>query len=208
MDLIQYLQTHFFTREQLLTRCAISADQLHIWQGRRMMPQPSYRLHLNIRCDSFFGKHHEELAAEYYAKAYANWIEVLRPLGSEEQAFAVFARRYRDRLDQLANSGMTHQADFTTEQHLAAEWRHFLDGSYGLCTVSGLPEDIAVKELAIAIIREADDDTGQVARHAGSERLRQAIDLLDTVSSPFAPHEVARSSRHRYVDAMRARHKL
>jgi hypothetical protein len=33
--------------------------------------------------------------------------------------------------------------------------------------------------------------------------LRVAVDLLDSVSAPFAPHEVARSSRHRYVDEVR-----
>lgn len=64
--------------------------------------------------------------------------------------------------------------------------------------MSGLPEDIAAKELAIALIREAD----------GRARLRRCVDLLDSVSSPFAPHEVARSSRHRYVDEMRRVHRL
>lgn len=35
-------------------------------------------------------------------------------------------------------------------------------------------------------------------------RLAAAVDLLDRVSAPFAPHEVARSSRQRYVDEVRA----
>lgn len=198
MELIEYLQTHFFTSEQLWVRCAIDAEQLRSWQDRRMMPQPSYRLNLDISCDSFFGHHREQQRAEFYAKGYVSWVELLRSLGSEDQAFAVFARRYRERLDQLAGSGVTHPNDFTIEQHLTAEWNHFLDGTYGLCTVSGLPEDIAAKEVAIAIIRAADNREG----------LRQAVDLLDAVSSPFAPHEVARSSRRRYVDEMRSAHGL
>lgn len=198
MELLHYLRTHFFTSQQLLARSAIDAEQLRRWQERRMMPQPSYCLNLDISCDSFFGHHTEHQRTEFYAKGYVSWIELLHTLDSEDQALAVFARRYRERLDQLAGSGVTHPNDFATGQHLAAEWNHFLDGTYGLCTVSGLPEDIAAKEVAIAIIRDADD----------RDRLRQAIDLLDAVSSPFAPHEVARSSRRRYVDDMRSAHAL
>lgn len=198
MDLIHYLNQHFLTRTQLLARCAVEPDQLQQWQERRMMPRASYRLRLDILCDSFFGEHREQVAAEYYAKGYVAWAEILRPLGGELDAFAVFARRYRARLDQLAATGLACPDRLATEGHLAAEWGAFLDGTYGLCTVSGLPEDIAAKELAITLIRETDDRA----------QLRRCVDLLDTVSSPFAPHEVARSSRHRYVDEMRRLHGL
>lgn len=199
MELIRYLSEHFFTNEQLLAHCAIHAHQLQRWQARGMMPKASYRLSLDITCVSFFGEHREQQAAEYYAKGYVTWIEMLRQIDSEQEAYATFALRYRARLGELASSGMTHPADFATDAHIAAEWGHFLDGIYGLCTVSGLPEEIAAKEVAIAAIREPDVDR---------ERLRQAVDLLDQASSPFAPHEVARSSRRRYVDAMRERHGL
>ncbi|RLM48934.1 hypothetical protein DVK02_18430, partial [Halobellus sp. Atlit-31R] len=86
--------------------------------------------------------------------------------------------------------------------HLREEWSHFLAGTYGLCTRCGLPEDIAAKELAICIIREL---TATDNADPDRERLRQAVDLLDLSSSPFAPHERARSSRRRYIDAMRLR---
>lgn len=198
MELIHYLNEHFLTRAQLLARCAIEPDQLQQWQARRMMPRASYRLRLDILCDSFFGEHREQVAPEFYAKGCVAWAEVLRPLDGEPDAFAVFARRYRARLGQLAATELGCPDQLATDGHLAAEWTAFLDGTYGLCTVSGLPEDIAAKELAIALIRKAD----------GRAPLRRCVDLLDAVSSPFAPHEVARSSRHRYVDEMRRVHGL
>ena len=204
MELLHYLQQHFFTTEQLLDHSAINLDQLRHWQEHCMMPKPSYQLTLNISCDSFFGQHCEQHDVGYYAKAYVSWIKLLRSLDSEQEAFAVFAQRYRQRLEQLAVHECWQVDDFTSEAHLAAEWRHFLDGTYGLCTVSGLPEDIAAKELAIALIRE----TAQVPAPGEPDRLRRAVDLLDSVSSPFAPHEVARSSRRRYVDDMRSVHGL
>jgi len=51
-------------------------------------------------------------------------------------------------------------------------------------------------------------DTAGAPAPGGRDRLRRAIDLLDSVSSPFAPHEIARSSRRRYVDDMRSAHGL
>lgn len=86
------------------------------------------------------------------------------------------------------------------DAHLEDEWGHLLAGTYGLCTRSGLPEDIAAKELAICVIKEL---TGDANAAPDLERLRQAVDLLDRASAPFAPHERARSSRHRYIDLVR-----
>ncbi len=208
MQLIHYLNQHFLTRAQLLARCAIGADALLHWQERRMLPRASYRLRLDILCTSFFGEHREQLATEYYAKGTVAWIEALRPLAGEAEAVAVFARRYRARLGELAASGFAGPDRLGTDAHIAAEWEHFLDGSYGLCTVSGLPEDIAAKEAAITLIRALDGGGNQLLDASGRTRLRRCVDLLDAVSSPFAPHEVARSSRHRFVDEMRRMHRL
>ena len=208
MELIRYLNEHFLTREQLLAHCAIRADELRRWQACCMMPRASYRLSLDIICASFFGEHREQQVIEYYAREYVSWVGMLRQIDSEQEAYAVFARRYRTRLDELAASGMTYPGSFATDEHIAAEWNHFLDGTYGLCTMTGLPEEIAAKEVAIAAIRKLDADRDRPQGDANRKRLRKAVDLLDEASSPFAPHEVARSSRRRYVDEMRRAHGL
>lgn len=208
MELIRYLNDHFVTSDQLLAHCALRADELQRWQARRMMPKASYRLALDIACDSFFGAHREQQAVEYYAKGCVSWIDALRQIDGEQEAYAVFARRYRTRLCELAASGMTHAQSFATDEHITAEWGHFLDGTYGLCTVSGLPEEIAAKEVAIAAIHELDASCSRPHGEVDRERLRNAVDLLDGASSRFAPHEVARSSRRRYVDDIRAAHGL
>jgi hypothetical protein len=200
MNLIDYLNRHFLTREQLLARTGIDCARLDALQALGMMPRPSYRLRVELACDSFFGQHEERHAIEWYAQGYVAWAGLLEVLEGPRQAFHVFAERYRRRLAQLA-------ADETlnTDTHIAAEWEHFLDGTYGLCTRSGLPEDIAAKEAAIVIIRALTAQGG--AQALGDEqrrRLAAAVDLLDAASAPFAPHEVARSSRRRYVDEVRA----
>jgi hypothetical protein len=191
MELLDYLATHLLTETRLLAATGLDAAALHALQARRMAPQPSYRLHIAVQCDSFFGTHGEAAAVHWYGIGTPAWIGAVQGLDSEDGAEALFARRYLARLHALAPDA---QAD------IKAEWCSFLDGTYGLCTVSGLPEDIAAKEWATATIERL-----LLEDPAPRDRLRAAVDLLDAASSPFAPHERARSSRQRLVDGVRAR---
>lgn len=201
MELIRYLEQRFLTREQLLDHCAMEAAQLERLQQSRKMPQASYRLRLEASCDSFFGQHAEQVAVDYYAKGYAAWLALATTFDSEDGARSRFFQRYRARLALLAAGGIAPaSADFAGDAHLQSEWDAFLKGTYGLCTASGLPEDIAAKEAATAVIRELTEGGAAADR----DRLREAVDLLDRAAAPFAPHEVARSSRRRWVDGVRA----
>lgn len=201
MELIRYLESRFVAREQMLACCdAVTLERL---QMARLMPQPSYRVRLELGCASFFGEHAEQVAVDYYASGYAGWLTLMQTMHSEAQARTVFIDRYRARLAALAAEGLIpSDPEFGGEAHLQAEWNAFLDGTYGACTTSGLPEEIAAKEAAVALIREltAAVDLDDIQR----KRLRRAVDLLDRAAAPFAPHEVARSSRRRYVDEVRA----
>jgi hypothetical protein len=207
MELISYLNSHFFTTDQLLERCGIEREKLEKLQQQRMMPRPSYRIRLDIGCDSFFGPHVEQGAVDYYPKGCPAWYTQAAGLDGEAQAREIFLSRYRSRLAGLAASGIApSDPGFANEAHLDREWQAFLDGIYGACTVSGLPEDIAAKEASVAVIRELTD--GGNAGATDLAHLRQAVDMLDSVAAPFAPNEVARSSRRRYVDEMRAAWRL
>jgi hypothetical protein len=212
MDLLRYLDTSFFTQHQLLAASGIDAAELAALVQRAVMPKPSYRLRLDIACDSFFGAHAEHHRVDYYAKGYASWIGIVQSLPGDADARRVFEQRYRARLAQLAAAGISSdepKLNAGLNAHLGDEWRHFLDGTYGLCTRSGLPEDIASKEVAIAIVKQLTGETGEQALTAVErDRLAQAVDLLDAASAPFAPHELGRSSRHRLVDQVRKSYRL
>ncbi|CAH0221438.1 hypothetical protein SRABI118_02236 [Massilia sp. Bi118] len=206
MKLIDYLKQHFLTREQLLARTGIDEDRLQEWQALGMMPRPSYRLRLDLACGSFFGQHEESHRIDWYAQGYVAWAGLLAALDGPREAYAVFAQRYRRRLANLAvDKRVTYPQALAADTHIEAEWRHFLDGTYGLCTRSGLPEDIAAKEAAIVLIRALTaSGAPQGLKEEERDRLAAAVELLDRASSPFAPHEVKRSSRRRYVDEIRA----
>ncbi|HZX28404.1 MAG TPA: DUF6058 family natural product biosynthesis protein [Telluria sp.] len=200
MNLLTYLHTHFLTRAQLIDAAGCSDAELAAWQETGVMPRASYRLALTLGCDSFFGHHDEAEHIEFYARGYPAWIGLLQ---GGADAFGHFTRRYRARLQSLPLRSAAAKLNADLDAHLRDEWNHFLAGTYGLCTRTGLPEQIAEKELAIAVINEltAAPDPDRV-------RLKQAVDLLDAASSPFAPHERARSSRHRLVDQVRLRYGL
>lgn len=212
MDLIRYLSEGFFTESQLLAVSGIDAAGLAGLQRRAMMPQPSYRLRLDIECDSCFGAHQQHSRVDYYAKGYATWIGLLQSLGTDAEAFRIFSERYRARLKQLGDAGLCshhHKLNAGLDAHLREEWQHFLDGTYGLCTKSGLPEDIASKELATILIKEIVEERSEPALTVRERvRLTLAVDLLDTASSAFAPHEKERSSRHRLIDDVRRNYQL
>jgi hypothetical protein len=196
MELLRYLEDTYLTEAQLLSSSGLRAAELADLQARRLMPQPSYALRLDIACDSYFGAHAEQTSVRYYAHGTTQWAATVRTLAHEEDGFNMFAGRYLARLEALG--GAAHKPD------LREEWRHFLSGTYGLCTRSGLPEDIAAKELAAATIRSLSAHGVADLDGAQRERLLAAIDLLDLASSQFAPHERTRSSRHSLIDALRA----
>jgi hypothetical protein len=196
MHLTTYLNRHF------LEASSIDGVLLAGLQQRGMAPAPAYRLRIAIECDSFFGAHSESCDAHYYASGTPAWLADVAGLPDGAAAYALFAQRYRDRVAALG-------AAARSEEYLIEEWRHFLEGTYGLCSRDGLPETIADKEVAAANIKGLLDKGGEQVLTADELLyLRHWVNVLDRASAPFAPHEVARSSRRRLIDEVRAAYRL
>lgn len=209
VELITYLNENFYTQPVLLNYAKMTENELAFYQQQRVMPKCSYKLKVNLSCDSFFGPYTETQNIEYYAKGYVSWLSLARTLKSPKVLYSHFADRYKEEIAVLKTKGHTStSAKISTEidAHIQQEWQHFLDGVYGLCTATGLPEDIAAKEFAILEINElssfselSDEQTIKLAR---------AVNLLDSTSSLFAPHERPGSSRHRLIDEIRRKYQL
>lgn len=209
IDLTTYLHQHFYTRDQLLAHASLALADFERYQTQQVMPACSYKLTGTLLCHSFFGEHQAAIATEFYAKGYVSWLNHLPTFATPAQVKAWFKERYRTRLAQRRAEGypISH-TKLTTEleTHLDSEWSHFLAGTYGLCTKSGLPEDIADKEAAVTLIEAwLQQPTHQ---QTNTTPLQQAVDLLDAASAPFAPHERERSSRHRLIDKVRRTYAL
>ncbi|QTL37565.1 DUF6058 family natural product biosynthesis protein [Pseudoalteromonas viridis] len=209
MELLHYLNTYFITKRDLLAQTQTTAQAFQALQENGLMPQCSYRIALNLQCESFFGEHKEDQTLEYYAKGYAAWLGNISTLSDKSDAYALFSQRYKNTLEQLTHAGhisLSTQLKDGLDTHIEQEWHHFINGTYGLCTQSGLPEDIAAKELAIVEINQLTEQ-GELAPQQ-LKQLKKAVNLLDAVSALFAPHERQRSSRHRLVDEVRRKYQL
>lgn len=209
MELIKYLDKNFYSLSELLQINRLEHHRFCAYQSQKLMPKASYVLDLNLSSNSFFGLHSENHRIEYYAKGYSSWLSVIQTLKTEESVYAHFASRYKATISQLKLEGY-YSSDIKInaglDSHIREEWGHFLNGGYGLCTTTGLPEDIAAKELAIIIINELCQNENPSA--ANRENLSRAVDLLDRVSSEFAPHERVKSSRHKLIDEVRRKYQL
>ncbi len=209
MELVNYLNENFFTQQQLLALSKISEQQLLSFQDQDLMPKCAYKLNLNLTCDSFFGEFQEQQTIEYYAKGYTAWLGVVELVKNQNDLFNIFSMRYKRKIKELKAQGFACEHPKINEEidsHIKEEWQHFLDGIYGLCTKSGLPEDIAAKELAILEINQLIETDNLDA--SSLAKLESAVDLLDAASSMFAPHERLKSSRFRLVDEIRRQYKL
>ncbi|WP_440056635.1 DUF6058 family natural product biosynthesis protein (plasmid) [Pseudoalteromonas sp. T1lg65] len=209
MELINYLNEHYLTKSELLNITKVTEETFVELQTALLMPQASYKLKVNLSSDSFFGQHDETHDMEYYAKGYATWLGIVQTIKHADEAYRIFESRYISRINQLKEQGYESPNEKVNQgltNHIKEEWGHFLNGIYGLCTKSGLPEDIASKEFAIIQINELLEkerlDDSELAR------LEKAVNLLDSASSYFAPHERENCSRHRLIDEVRRKYQL
>ncbi|MFA0812927.1 DUF6058 family natural product biosynthesis protein [Microbulbifer epialgicus] len=209
MKLIEYLNDHFFTKEELLEFSQTSNEELTKYQENGLMPRCSYKLNTIIKSNSFFGYHETEVETEYYAKGYVSWVSIVRQANAKNEAFQIFSGRYKSAIKNLKDLGhFSSDSKISTEidDHIKKEWEHFLSGTYGLCTKSGLPEDIAAKEIAILEINELLENNELSSEQVA--KLTTAVNLLDSSSSQFAPHERLQSSRHRLINEVRRKYRL
>jgi hypothetical protein len=215
MELINYLSRYFLTKQELLAATKITEQELNHYQALEVMPKCSYKIQLNVESTSFFGLHSEQQEIEYYAKGYISWIAIIQSLNDTKSIYSLFVTRYKTAIEQLRMQGHYSQSDkinASLDLHIKDEWQHFLDGIYGLCTKSGLPEDIAAKEFSILEINELTANQELAESVALTEQqlkqLTRAVNLLDSASALFAPHERLKSSRYRLVDEVRRKYVL
>ncbi|NVJ97280.1 MAG: hypothetical protein HWE25_03950 [Alphaproteobacteria bacterium] len=217
---LSYLQSSFLTLEQLAGLSGVSADRLRAMIAHGCLPGPAYKVEGKCRISSFFGDHDEVMDIWYFPRSYIGTALALQQSGKElevlaEEEKALFFRIYTSVLEewnaQAFGLGHLFQDDARVGgeaaiSFLEGEWQHYLSGTYGLCTRTASAKEIAVKEVMIARIKFLTSDMSKDRAAVDITELVQAVDFLDEVSAPFAPHEVGRSSREKYINQPRAKY--
>ncbi len=125
----------------------------------------------------------------------SDYFDLVERAGGPEGLRELFLERYR------AAGGRVEDAE--------EEWGAYLSGEYGVCLHSVTPESIVRKAELMARVEELLAD--ELAEDAAwRSALREAVDALDALERPFAPHYDrlrfgAPSSRDRLITATRKR---
>ncbi len=209
-----YITDNFLTLKEVSEQAAIELPTLQRMISEGLMPGPAYEIKEQVTIYSFFGECVETVKTAYYPHAYvekAQQIQAGNPLVSESATYKKeFCQTYKTLLATYSANKFGLQQYFnadgvpdgeTLEAFIDSEWQHYLNGTYGLCTKNGDFTEIALKEVMIAKIKHLAES--ETLTNDLLEELKEAVDLLDTVSADFAPFEKDRSSRAKYIDAVR-----
>lgn len=220
MSSVDYILENFMPIEQIALLSNLAEEQLHAMIAARCLPGPAYEVTGIYRIQSVFGEHEEQKVRAYYPASHVARARTLARSNIPYELLATeleqaFLSHYVSALEGMkANEfGLAHLFDKHgrvggkgAEQFLAEEFQHYLTGTYGLCTRNNTVEEIATKEIMIAKIKHLTQQFEQGSCAELPERLAEAVEALDKVSAPFAPHERERSSRGAYIDEVRAKY--
>lgn len=210
-SITSYLRANFLSEYDFLVENKYSYEEFARWQKSMIFPNASYVTDKACKVTSFFGEVEFSEIERWYPKGLYKWVDQIKSANEDPVLIKEgFFNRYKRKVRELELSGLYHPiyqnaSDFSLL--LEDEWQHFLNGTYGVCTKDCSPEQIAIKDFTIRII---DNITEKQQRKSISNDERKilvvSVNLLDAVSSSFAPHERARSSRERCVELVREKY--
>lgn len=207
-----YVQAEFLTSDQLAEAADVPVRRIDEFIRAECIPRHSYRVTLTRRIESFFGMAEgEPEVTRYFPRSHVRLVIATEERARSTALAKIAAERHAGFVDdyrsEVARLGADLIAPDALAAHIESEYRSWLDGTYGLCTVSASTQDIARKELSILRIKVLTADGTRTDLDSQELRaLDAAVSLLDHVTAAFAPHERDRSSRERWINAIRGRY--
>jgi Family of unknown function (DUF6058) len=217
----QYLQQHYCTLQYLLKTCDLTEAEFFAYVDEGCLPRHSYEWQAKNVVSSFLGKQDwVNQSILYYHPRHILLLHDLitwhRFMSFEDMAKALkedFKVHYIAQLKEL-DAFSDVLCDCANEPaaldtFLEAEWQGYLEGTYGLCVNEPTAENIATKETMLRRIRLLTaNGNKETLRDEERVLLKEAIQTLDLILSPFAPYERARSSRELWLNAIVAKYAL
>lgn len=203
-----YLQRFFHSINAHATACNVSVEDLTHLIAQGQYPNASYKVQHQFHCTSFVADTTQQSAKDWHKISHQKWHQTLvqEHVQSEQQAFELFSAHYltahHQHFKNPIGQAMQHMwpaiANPPEQEFLKSSWSYFKQGVYGVCTRDGLPATIFKKQYGVKFIDHmmtqqrglSPAETGQICH---------IIDWLDEAAAPFAPHEVANSSRQRCI---------
>jgi hypothetical protein len=221
-----YVEAIATTREALAAACGVSEPELAAIDAAGALPAPTYVLFDNaIRSPiRTLGEPPAHGGRAFYCRAVLHWIRRARLFAPEtpgllDRLQAWFAADFKAALNAQAAdarvfawshlfdaNGAVSSAGLTTEvQTLSADW---MKGGWAVCLRRWDGYHVVTKDLERARIGVLTDDATRNLNEAERQALFDAIERLDSVMLPFAPHERPHGTPGLFIDRMRQRYGL
>ncbi|MBL1422612.1 MAG: hypothetical protein COC24_019065 [Alphaproteobacteria bacterium] len=206
--LLNYLYDKYLERSAFCAAAHIDLQTLEEWEAANLVPKASYIMDNDLQVKSFVAEHQETQKYKFYLKGQLEWLTQIadKNITTENAARHYFETQYGFAIKQFLATELGQkiaeiypQSSWNLDDY-SETWQHFLAGTYGLCTRSGLPNEIFLKHIYIRFIEFVTQANrpNEISSKL-LELLREAVDALDKVESDFAAHEVAQSSRQRCI---------
>lgn len=219
-----YVERYFVPLDELARLGGVSLDALIALIAAHAIPGPIYSLWSNGAFWSPIGGQHGPepvgAATHWYAPAAAWWVRRSHGLTPAAAAIAFKERFIADFVTRLASEPQGHLGypkvyqSGSFDPHAAAEaarseWRDWIDGGYGVCLRQADAHHAITKTCRRAAI-VAITDEGRATRLTPEQTdlLLTAMEQLDAVMLPFAPHQRPNGTPGLWLDAMLARYGL
>jgi hypothetical protein len=221
-----YVETTATPREALPAATGVSQSELDAIAVDGAMPAPTYVLYENAIVSPIATLGSPDAGAvgrEYFGPSVLGWLRHAALLSQSQHAImpaleAAFADSFRSALRRqvswarvfawrhLFDSNGDLKDDAVDEQvhTLSAEW---MNGGWAVCLRKWDGHHVVTKDLErahIALITE--DGQRETLARADQHTLRDAIERLDAVMLPFAPHERPQGTPGPFIDRMRKRY--
>ncbi len=224
-----YLDNHFLTLSQLARRARMPEEKISALIKAKCIPGPSYELRKSGMLYTYlFGKVGVAIKSSkrYYAPSVTAWIQRAQALapGRDFRQIAKtmrtnFEKEFRQAMVDLDGRRFGFQRCFIKEgifeekqttKMLKNKWRHFLEGTYGLCVKEPTTaRSITRKLIAVSRLAQLTND-GKKKSFLPEERgqVISAMREFDAVVAKFDPVNYPISSRKRLLDDLRKKYKI
>jgi len=221
-----YVERHFVELPELADRAGTDVATLRVLVAAGVVPQPSYSIWPNGAFTSPIGGAHggapAGLATDWYSPAAVWWIrralDMAEPPDLTARLFAdAFIADFVTRLAALPDGQVAypevHLEGSLSPAHAtalaAAEWADWINGGYGVCLRHWSAGDAIAKMLHRGrIIALTDGGTRETLDPQERLALLEAMERLEAVLLPFAPHQRATGTPGLWIDRILLRYGL
>ena len=152
----KYLQSNFLSQAQVIDQANISEAAFDKLLEQGAVPKPSYLLDFSLSCHSYFGEYTvPNTQCAYYAQGCVDWINDIRHLSDRQAIYAYFKAEFLCEYEALRIQGYGLGYKMKSDafnRYMSEQFRHFMEGTYGLCTRTGRVTEIVRKEVAMHTI--------------------------------------------------------